>query len=127
MKAISVKQPYAELIASGRKSIEVRTWQDSYRGPLLIVASSQPNRVALENFDMHDLPCGVAVCVVGLTGIHRAPADVLHRQEKERLACCELRRDDLLWHIGAPRRVKPVAIKGRLRLYDVDDAKVVLL
>ena len=38
MKALTVCQPYAELIALGEKLIENRTWPTSYRGPLLIHA-----------------------------------------------------------------------------------------
>ena len=32
--ALSVRQPWAELILTGRKTIELRTWTTSYRGPL---------------------------------------------------------------------------------------------
>jgi hypothetical protein len=38
MKAITVMQPYAELIISGEKLVENRTWATAYRGPLLIHA-----------------------------------------------------------------------------------------
>lgn len=40
MKAITVKQPYAKLIASGIKNIENRTWKTNYRGRILIHAAS---------------------------------------------------------------------------------------
>jgi (5-formylfuran-3-yl)methyl phosphate synthase len=39
--ALSLKQPWAALLVSARKSIEVRSWVTSYRGPLLIHASQQ--------------------------------------------------------------------------------------
>lgn len=39
MKALNVKQPWAWLIASGKKTIETRTWSTKYRGPILIVSS----------------------------------------------------------------------------------------
>ena len=42
MRALSVKQPWASLIASGQKTIETRTWRTDYRGDLLIVSSRQP-------------------------------------------------------------------------------------
>lgn len=38
MKALTICQPYAELIARGEKPIENRTWATAYRGPLLIHA-----------------------------------------------------------------------------------------
>jgi len=37
-KALTICQPYAELIACGDKPIENRRWPTSYRGPLLIHA-----------------------------------------------------------------------------------------
>lgn len=39
MKALSLKQPWADLIVSGVKPIENRRWKSSYRGHLLIHAS----------------------------------------------------------------------------------------
>jgi hypothetical protein len=37
--ALSLKQPWAALVAHGLKTIEVRTWPVSYRGPILIHAA----------------------------------------------------------------------------------------
>lgn len=42
MKALSVKQPWAQLLASGIKDIENRTWRTNYRGWVLIHASQKP-------------------------------------------------------------------------------------
>ena len=39
VKIISVRQPWAYLIVAGYKPVENRTWNTSYRGPLLIHAS----------------------------------------------------------------------------------------
>lgn len=41
MKAIVIRQPWAEQILSGEKKIEYRTWGTSYRGWLLIVSNQQ--------------------------------------------------------------------------------------
>lgn len=41
IKAISVLQPWASLIALGHKKIETRSWNTKYRGPLLIHASAK--------------------------------------------------------------------------------------
>lgn len=40
MKALSVTQPYATLIAIGQKRFETRSWATSYRGPLAIHAAA---------------------------------------------------------------------------------------
>ena len=39
MKALSITQPWASLIAQGAKRIETRNWSTTYRGPLAIHAS----------------------------------------------------------------------------------------
>ena len=41
MKAITILQPYASLIACGAKQIETRSWATKYRGPIAIHAGKQ--------------------------------------------------------------------------------------
>lgn len=41
MKALSIKQPWASLIAHGIKDIENRTWKTSFRGRIYIHASGK--------------------------------------------------------------------------------------
>lgn len=41
--ALSVKQPWAALLAAGVKTVEVRTWPTPRRGPVLIHASRVPD------------------------------------------------------------------------------------
>lgn len=44
MKAISLWQPWASLVAIGAKKIETRSWPTKYRGPLAIHASKKDPR-----------------------------------------------------------------------------------
>ena len=46
MKCLSLKQPYADLLATGRKTIEIRKWNTNFRGPFLIHASKNINKDA---------------------------------------------------------------------------------
>lgn len=39
MKALSLTQPWATLVATGAKQIETRSWSTKYRGPLYIHAA----------------------------------------------------------------------------------------
>lgn len=39
MKCLSLKPPYAELLVSGKKTIELRKWNTKFRGDFLIHAS----------------------------------------------------------------------------------------
>ncbi len=41
MKAITVIQPWATLLASGKKRIETRSWKTNYRGEILIHAGKK--------------------------------------------------------------------------------------
>jgi hypothetical protein len=42
MKAITILQPYASLIAVGAKRFETRSWATAYRGPIAIHAGKKP-------------------------------------------------------------------------------------
>lgn len=44
MRVLSIKQPWAYLIANGIKDIENRDWNTSYRGPVLLHAGKQKDR-----------------------------------------------------------------------------------
>lgn len=46
MKALVIRQPWADLIVDGHKTVENRTWTTKYRGPLLIVAAKALDRGA---------------------------------------------------------------------------------
>lgn len=70
MKAITICQPYAELIARGEKRIENRTWPTSYRGPIAIHAGKSK---AWLNGDPGDdvLVFGAVVAIADLVGCKR--------------------------------------------------------
>jgi hypothetical protein len=50
LKYLSLKQPYADLLATGRKTIEIRKWNTNFRGPFLIHASKNVNKNACLTF-----------------------------------------------------------------------------
>jgi hypothetical protein len=106
MRALSVRQPWASMIASGEKTIEVRTWRTDYRGALLICASSA------KGVD-HTLPRGVALCIVDLVDVRpMVPAD-------EPAAHCWV-QDAYAWVMTSPRAVEHARVRGQLRLFEVD-------
>ena len=63
-KALSVKPYWANLIANGQKTVEVRSWNTDYKGPLVICASEKTIVV-----NGHVLIGGHAICVVELYDI----------------------------------------------------------
>lgn len=48
MKAITIWQPWASLLVSGRKRYETRSWATAYRGPIAIHAAKRPVRRTLD-------------------------------------------------------------------------------
>ena len=71
MKAQSFHQPRAEQIIRGDKTVDIRTWQVQYRGPLVVHASSKRRdaRCRLLGFDPNALDYGALIGTVELTGI----------------------------------------------------------
>jgi len=106
MKAISLKQPWASMIARGDKTIETRTWPTKYRGDLLIVASKNPK--------IPGLPSGKAVCIVELVGFRPMT------REDEQAACCEFYLGAFAWVLRNIRTIEPFDVRGQLGFYEVE-------
>lgn len=51
MKAITIHQPWASLIAVGAKRYETRSWQTNYRGPIAIHAGKKHAFYSFEEMD----------------------------------------------------------------------------
>lgn len=116
MKALCVKQPWAKLIAEGKKTIETRTWLTKYRGPLVIVASKTPDYDALAYFGLTKEDCGefgVAVCIANLTDCR--PMNF----GDETSACCDVYDGAFSWFLEDVKHVAPLSIKGQLGLFDL--------
>ena len=50
MKCLSLKQPFADLLALGEKTVELRKWNTKFRGKFLIHASKNIDKEACERF-----------------------------------------------------------------------------
>ena len=53
--ALSVQQPWAELLISGRKTIEIRSWTPDYRGRLWLHAGLKSNSDLDQAFGFQNL------------------------------------------------------------------------
>jgi len=110
MKALTVQQPFAGLIASGRKTVESRRSRTNHRGPLAICAGVRAwSDAAIA--EMGDGPRGVALCEVDVMGCR--PATEADREA----ACCGADKLTSLdgwfaWELSAPRAVPRVPVRG---------------
>jgi len=66
MKALTICQPYAELIMCGEKLVENRVWKTDYRGPLLIHAGKSLDYLKRERLKPADYVLGAIVGVAVL-------------------------------------------------------------
>ena len=69
MKVITIKQPFATLIAEGLKEYEFRTWKTRYRGEILIHAGKSIDKKAMKKFEHLNLnyPTGCIIAKATLT------------------------------------------------------------
>jgi hypothetical protein len=64
VRALSIHQPFASLIASGEKWVENRTWGTAYRGPLLIHASRRSRYLTAGQRRRYPQGCVVAIAML---------------------------------------------------------------
>ena len=119
MICLSVRQPYAGLIASGIKTIELRSWKTKYRGTLYVHASREPDRAACRRLDIdrQGLECGAIIGAVRLRDVVWYGDDDLDARIDAHMsgagvpACYGFLLD-------CPRRLpEPIPAKGRLGLW----------
>ena len=112
MKALSIRNPWATDILCGEKPYEFRSWRTDYRGDLLICSSASPK--------IKGTISGHALCVVRLNDIIEVTA--------KNCRDFDLSKGDLAggklyaWQLTDIRTVKPVPVKGKLNLFEVDDS-----
>lgn len=146
MKAISLWQPWASLIAVGAKKYETRSWETDYRGPLLICASKgglctgaileliekepafqialkpllPPNCKNPIPYDyLWGMVWGAAVAVVDLTKITKTE-NCFPKQMQGALPFGDFSPGRYAWKLENVRLVKPFTVKGRQRLFEVE-------
>jgi hypothetical protein len=104
-KAISLKQPWANLVAAGKKTIETRKWSTKYRGDLIICSSQKPE---IE-------PCGKALCIVELYDVG------LMTKKDEKKACIKVYPKAHAWYLRNLRPIDPpIPVKGSLGIFDLE-------
>jgi hypothetical protein len=104
-KAISLMQPWANLVAASKKTIETRKWKTDYRGKIVICSSKKPPIS----------PAGYALCTAEL--YHIEPM----KKEHEKKACIKVYPGAYSWFLKdiKPFR-KPIPIKGKLGIYNLE-------
>ncbi len=144
MKAITIQQPWASLIACGAKRFETRAWKARHSGPLAIHAGRRPKRagmtaiawylaqtsyqnalheLATDGFLVQpwDLPFGAIIAVVNMDACYPAECLTLEDVLKER-AFGDFTPGRYAWRLDEVKPLKcPVACLGKQGLWEWDE------
>lgn len=107
--ALSVKQPWANFIADGLKTVEVRSHYLNYRGDVMICSSASPSS--------KDMPGGVTLCLAELYDVIR-PCEFTEQDWAATMIPADQRPKDCYgWKLRNIRRVVEFPVKGQLGLW----------
>ncbi|MFH1802771.1 MAG: ASCH domain-containing protein [archaeon] len=117
MKVLSLKQPFAELILQGRKTMDLRKWNTLFRGEFLIHASKVSDSVSMRKFGFTDLPTGRIVGQACLRNVVKYVSDEdLGRDKSRHLASSDWGRYGFV--LSDVQRVEEVEVNGALRFWE---------
>lgn len=133
MKALSITQPWASLVAQGEKQFETRSWTTRYRGPLAIHAARSFPREAIDFAQAlntltfgrlsphHDLPRGGVIAVVKLVDVLRVE-DVRDKLSREELLLGDYADGRFAWQLKLIESFDLRPALGRQGLWDWKEA-----
>ena len=126
MKALTILQPFAELIFIGEKLVENRTWSTSYRGELAIHAGQSRRLVTQEDrFRFPDMPYGEIVATAMLIACITFDAIVAGNipPNLQWVRYHTYTEGPICWILDAVRPLNPpVPYKGARGLFTVDSS-----
>lgn len=127
MKTITIKQPWATLIAEGYKEYEFRTWKTKYRGDILIHAGKSIDKKAMERFEYLGLeyPIGKIIAKATIT-------DCIYVDLEFTQKC--IKKDPIVYKnlinkgdgneygfkLENIEKIDPIEVNGKLSLWDYD-------
>lgn len=143
MKAITIHQPWASLIALGEKRFETRGWATKYRGPIAIhaakkvykeVCQTEPFSSILSEHGLtaDNLPTGAVVAIASLEECWSVGEDyesgmpVLFNGEGGATKHICLKEDEFgwfepgryAWEMAEVKQIEPVPAKGQQGLWN---------
>lgn len=129
MKVLTIKQPFASLIAEGYKEYEFRTWKTKYRGPLLIHAGLGVDKEAMKRYDKLNLnyPKGKIIAKVNLTDCIEVDNNLKSKlKEKNYLVyqgAINSNKKEYAFKLENVEKIEEISIKGKLSFWDYDYKK----
>lgn len=129
MKVITIKQPWATLIAEGYKEYEFRTWKTNYRGDILIHAGKGIDKDAVERFKYLNLeyPSGQIIAKAVITDCIKVDDELRNILKKKDPIVYKgvISKTSKDWNgygfkIENVEKIESIKINGKLSLWDYD-------
>jgi len=121
MKAITLWEPWASLIAVGAKQYETRSWYTQYKGEIAIHAAKVEKfppyevRAVMKEFGINpnELPYGKIVCIAEITECIEMDTALIAQQSIREAAVGDWAVGRYAWRLGNIRRlITPIAATG---------------
>ena len=126
MKVITIKQPWATLIAKGYKEYEFRTWKTKYRGDILIHAGKGIDKEAMSRFkDLNlEYPKGCIIAKAKITDCIYVDDNfrkkVIPKNPRVYKGLNNTEWKGYGFKIEEVEEIKPIEINGKLSLWEYD-------
>lgn len=129
MKAITIKEPWASMIAHGFKTIETRSWATSYRGKIAIHAGKgKPDKEWMDNVPEMmemidgDIHPGCIVAYADIVDCKRMTEDMIDDIKKNHAEYISgfYEPGRYAFMLDNIRRVDPIKVNGQQRLWNYD-------
>lgn len=124
MKVLTIKQPWATLIAENIKQYEFRSWKTNYRGKILIHAGAGIDKKEIQKF--HNLnfqfPSKRIIAIVEIEDCLKLD-DKLNKEiiSQNNIAYGKKYRNGYAWKIGNVKKINyEKEVKGKLGLWNID-------
>jgi len=123
MKCLSVSQPFADLIIRGRKTIELRTWNTSFRGEFLVHAPLKIRTRDCARLNITgSLPTGAIVGKAVLYDVRRyGSPEAVRSDYDEHYAGTGFENRRFGFLLRSPKAFKePIPYRGRLGFFEAE-------
>lgn len=121
LTAITLHQPWASLIAAGKKCYETRSWGTDYRGPIAIHAAKKLHEneslISLLEIEADKIPLGAIVAIANLTDCILMDQEFILKQSafEQCLGLWEVGR--YAWKLENVRAIEPIPATGKQGLW----------
>lgn len=124
LRAVSIRQPWTELILRGRKTIEVRSWPTNFRGALWIHAGlrADPPAINTERLTSEGLPRGAILGSCDLYDCIPLDAKAWEALRCNHLVARSFQGPLFAWLLRGAARCAPIPLVGRLGIMRLDDS-----